>query len=439
MKKKAIAKSHIDEAPDPELVGAISLEEPGDRGKLSLTEAAKFRYYKDRLANERVFTGLIALDPTPRKVYSRWIVETFIREFPDKEEQEYGTKALRFWEEDASKITVDLEIFHELRKRNIVSGPEADILKFKSFADLWRLTSTYEDEDLKRSDKVDPAEYDKWYEDKEWLVVTPKTHNAACKYGANTRWCTASKDDTRYFDSYSQSGPLIIIINKPENQKWQLHLEEDQWMDEEDDEIEERQQFLDLLPSEVLQSIHQHTSSLVFATEEEKRAAIVNALAGDPEAAESYLRRTGERALGYYLEERGGDLDDIWPDWKEWVRSYIGNPDTDIGERLYDLAVESVHSDKEYWLKDHEGALTEDEEDEILGEAIGQVFDENIDYYMYTVDLAEEAFEYQFGDMVILLKQGSKDIVKFLTNLIFSPDSGVSVNLTPYFPKSTDA
>lgn len=55
---------------------------------------------------------------------------------------------------------------------------------------------------------------EKIYEDDKFVVIKPKTHRASCKYGANTKWCTSSKDD-QHFKRYTNGGQeLYYIINK---------------------------------------------------------------------------------------------------------------------------------------------------------------------------------------------------------------------------------
>ena len=54
----------------------------------------------------------------------------------------------------------------------------------------------------------------KIYEDDKWLVVNPLTHKAACLYGANTQWCTSSKNNDSYFKDYTiNDQKLYILIN----------------------------------------------------------------------------------------------------------------------------------------------------------------------------------------------------------------------------------
>ena len=61
--------------------------------------------------------------------------------------------------------------------------------------------------------KIEPGEREKIYEDDNFLLVIPLTHAASCKYGANTKWCTSSSDDTM-FNKHNKMGSLGYLIIK---------------------------------------------------------------------------------------------------------------------------------------------------------------------------------------------------------------------------------
>ena len=48
----------------------------------------------------------------------------------------------------------------------------------------------------------------------DYLFVQPITHKGSLKYGANTRWCTASKNNPATFNSYAKSALLAYLIDK---------------------------------------------------------------------------------------------------------------------------------------------------------------------------------------------------------------------------------
>lgn len=63
------------------------------------------------------------------------------------------------------------------------------------------------------------------FENDQYVVIIPKTYLAMQIYGANTTWCF-NTDDENIFESYSEQGPLFVIIIK-NDQKYVLHLETD--------------------------------------------------------------------------------------------------------------------------------------------------------------------------------------------------------------------
>ncbi len=72
-------------------------------------------------------------------------------------------------------------------------------------------------------------------------IIHPVTREGACYYGRGTRWCTAATVADNMFEHYNQQGPMYII--QPKNpdkggkEKYQLHFESGQFMDEKDDPI----------------------------------------------------------------------------------------------------------------------------------------------------------------------------------------------------------
>lgn len=48
----------------------------------------------------------------------------------------------------------------------------------------------------------------------DYILLQPKTHKGSCKYGANTKWCTASKKDVNTYERYTKQGFLVYLISK---------------------------------------------------------------------------------------------------------------------------------------------------------------------------------------------------------------------------------
>lgn len=58
------------------------------------------------------------------------------------------------------------------------------------------------------------------FENDEWIVMRPLTIESSIKYGSNTKWCTASKNDPHYFYNHIKDGILIYCINKKTGYKF---------------------------------------------------------------------------------------------------------------------------------------------------------------------------------------------------------------------------
>lgn len=87
-----------------------------------------------------------------------------------------------------------------------------DINGYGSIDELKNGLKTYEEKIRRNVKQVEGA--DIVYEDRKYIVVTPKTHTASCYYGAGTKWCTASSSTLSHFNNYMKDGRLFYIINK---------------------------------------------------------------------------------------------------------------------------------------------------------------------------------------------------------------------------------
>ncbi len=49
------------------------------------------------------------------------------------------------------------------------------------------------------------------------FMCRPLTYEASLKYGASTKWCTASRDTSTHFNSYTRDGYLVYVIKNDPN------------------------------------------------------------------------------------------------------------------------------------------------------------------------------------------------------------------------------
>ena len=64
---------------------------------------------------------------------------------------------------------------------------------------------------------------DSIYEDDNFLIAAPKTHQSSCHYGSGTQWCTTTKD-SRSFDEHNKRGLLFYIIDKNNKSKFAIYI-----------------------------------------------------------------------------------------------------------------------------------------------------------------------------------------------------------------------
>ena len=202
-------------------------------------------------------TDLMLADPTTRDnseqegvdqeitkvgAYSQWIIKQWLglQQEADKAyaygSNEWGVKLEQLQEtfmEDLYKVTEDLQKFDRFKSQ--IPQEKRDINRITSTDELYELTKQFslEQATTTKAERV-LQDAEMVYDGPNWEILIPKTKEASCHYGANTRWCTAGSNNN-YFEHYSKDGPLYIITNKKDHtDKYQFHFESNQFMDKED-------------------------------------------------------------------------------------------------------------------------------------------------------------------------------------------------------------
>jgi len=95
-----------------------------------------------------------------------------------------------------------------------------DIFSYKTPDDLeYVIELADEKEKTRAKEKMYKKEKVDVYNDDRWRVIVPKTHKASCAYGAGTKWCTTSDDDSYYFDKHTTDAVLFYLIDKTSKHK----------------------------------------------------------------------------------------------------------------------------------------------------------------------------------------------------------------------------
>lgn len=130
--------------------------------------------------------------------------------------------------------------------------------------------SLMEEQEKKKEKEVARKNVDKIYEDNKVLIVSPKTHQASCFYGAGTRWCVTMKGSPAYFEQYTSGKKLYFIILKGMSQdnpfykiainvKFNEKVRNAQFFDAQDRMMseQEKQLFMTIAPDEAIAKIQE--------------------------------------------------------------------------------------------------------------------------------------------------------------------------------------
>jgi len=373
-------------------------------------------------------------DPTGNHKYLMWAAKMITNGWDTKK---YLT---------GSVLIVMLKEFYELSKKGLIKNKDINSYKtYRAFADeLAAAKNRVSKSELKRQMKDKDIEliYD---EDPGVKIYVPKTKEASCFLGVNTKWCTASKTSKNYFDQYTREGFLFYIFAGGSNpRKWALHVDEhgkkefynaqDMKMgsfdltDEEDAAVED---YMDKHEDEKWDEINKRLKVAVDTAVKHlhiDRTRIAEVI----KSSEPFMNFVSYE-IRYYPGTEGDE-----PDWvdvrvfndndlKAYVKDFV---DTDFAENDAELILgyqsgwldgaienewfdydafmaeageEELYTDKGQWLP--EGKTKEDIlyyiEDEVSTEVIGNYIDMDKIYKSY-----EDSLELTVADPIAQVKEG---------------------------------
>lgn len=91
--------------------------------------------------------------------------------------------------------------------KDIYSPTYSSVLKLKEV--IKRAQEIKEEKTFIREDNIVIIE-----ETDEYLLLRPITHRGSLRYGSQTKWCTASKNDLSVYSRYVRDGLLVYLIDK---------------------------------------------------------------------------------------------------------------------------------------------------------------------------------------------------------------------------------
>jgi len=208
-------------------------------------------------------------DPSGRNSYITWLTKLILKKSGNKE-QLNRYEVQYYFENQLQKAHELLKKYDTLRNKKIFSDTENNIMNFDSLEKLSALIDNYNSlytDIVSQKEVKEGIDYKKLYQDDTWVVVIPLTLKGSRKYGKGTKWCTAGEDPDAelFFNTYTHSGNLFIIINKKTGQKWQLQAKRGTFRDEQNEDI----------------FLKEHGTDFLYDLPDEAKFAIVNE---DPKA-----------------------------------------------------------------------------------------------------------------------------------------------------------
>ena len=196
---------------------------------------AGFRGHENFHGSERVtdemlldvaMSNIEKSDPTTNKEYTQAIAKLYSK----------GNVRL---EDLESTFSDYLGKFIRLKKRRIIQSPYNDFMRYPDLQTFYNTVDQYQEPEEQLPTDV-RGNATTVYQDASVRVVVPHDETAAKYYGRGTRWCTAATNYNR-FEQYSRDGNLYIILPKDpkyEGEKYQLHFQSGQFMDETDEPVD---------------------------------------------------------------------------------------------------------------------------------------------------------------------------------------------------------
>ena len=186
--------------------------------------------------------------------YTIWLYKTFVND---------PSTGLDILVDDAR--LEELKYYLTYYTNNKQNFPEEyrDINNIKTFQQLEDVVVNLSSKNYKTDEeKADDIEL--LYEDENWFVLEPLSHEAAINYGKNTNWCTAARSDASY-DNYVNWSPLTIIINKKTGEKWQTDPKSGWFKDTRDREVDKYGWIKRFnVPNELLNILYERLQADVF-------------------------------------------------------------------------------------------------------------------------------------------------------------------------------
>jgi hypothetical protein len=141
----------------------------------------------------------VAADYTPTKKYLEFMIKTWVNKPP-----------LTF------NLSTSIIVTVVKKFDTLLPYIENKDIYHKDYADFSLLIRVIENAETLKDEKTFIREdhVNVLAESDRYILIQPVTHRGSLKYGAGTKWCTASKNSPEVFDRYNKKGYLAYLIDK---------------------------------------------------------------------------------------------------------------------------------------------------------------------------------------------------------------------------------
>ena len=163
---------------------------------MSKVEELRLKYPK---VTKPTFNKFVEADVTPTKKYLEFMLKTWTNR---------GTVMVY----TTTKIIIDIVKKFD----SLLPYIDNKDIYHKDYADLALLYYVIDTAEAARDEKtfVREEHANVLIENDRYLLLQPTTHRGSLKYGAGSKWCTASKRDPEVFTRYTKNGYLAYLIDK---------------------------------------------------------------------------------------------------------------------------------------------------------------------------------------------------------------------------------
>ena len=163
---------------------------------MSKVEELRLKYPK---VTKPTFNKFVEADVTPTKKYLEFMLKTWTNR---------GTVMVY----TTTKIIIDIVKKFD----SLLPYIDNKDIYHKDYADLALLYYVIDTAEAARDEKtfVREEHANVLIENDKYLLLQPTTHRGSLKYGAGSKWCTASKRDPEVFTRYTKNGYLAYLIDK---------------------------------------------------------------------------------------------------------------------------------------------------------------------------------------------------------------------------------